>query len=853
MNTTSRSAAAPGARLSYDPEGGFDLMRAGATGPTREGWEQVEAFLATISPEELAARHSQAQDHIRRNGVTYNEFADPQMAHGPWNVDPIPLVISTKTWEALELGLEQRARLLDALLRDLYGPQRVLTERLLPPELVFGNPGFSRPCHQLLPNASPMLFMHAAEVAWDGSGAPYVLSDGTQAPAGTAYALENRLVVSQLLSREFRSQRVRRLAPFFDGYRRTLRSLPRYARENPFIAVLTPGPYTESYFEHAYLASYLGLTLVQGADLAVRDSRVFLKTLGGLERVDVILRRVNDLDCDPLDLNGRSALGVAGLTQAVRAGNVAVSNALGTGVLQTRAFLGYLPSICVALLGEDLRLPSAETYWCGEESARELVLDQLSEMVVGPTFQEDRNRVAAGTLSKSGLEELRARIRANPGGYVAQRDVGLATAPSWVNGSVVPRPVVLRTFAARQNRGHQVMPGGLARVAPSASGRSQTGMQSGTTSKDCWVLTDGPINPMSLLRKASAGPLEISRAGGDLPSRIADDLFWLGRYVERADETARLLRVMATNLTDNSVSGGAAVLPVLVKALAAHTESETNLEPPDADDIEPLERELVRFLLSRSTPRSLRNVLGNARRLAFAARDRISHDALRALQGAVETFEGPELSDDITLGEALELLNSVLLSLAAFSGMGFDGLTRGAGYRFADMGRRVERAYGTARLLAATLSERDDEDEDPLLLAMLYLLDSTGAYRRRYRGALDAAAVLDLLICDERNPRSIAFQLAAINEHLGELPGDDARDHRSPESRIVLRALTRLRLAEIRALSVMGDDGVRSGLRGLLEETSQEMGVLSNSLTTSYFAHAVATLSLSRSEEGGTP
>lgn len=810
-------------------------------GSTREGWERLESYLASLGPEELTARQDRAQAHLRRNGVTYNEFADPQTAHRPWTVDPVPTVISPRTWGALELGLQQRARLMDLLLRDIYGAQRVLTERLVPPELIFGNPGFLRPCHRLLPGHAPMLTMYGAELAWDPSGRALVLADGTQAPSGAAYALENRLIVSQVLAREFRGHQVRRLAEFFDRYRTTLRSQPNYQRENPLVVVLTGGPTTQSYFEHAFLAGYLGLTLVQGADLSVRDRKVYLKTLGGLERVDVILRRVDDRLCDPLDLDGRSSVGVAGLTQAVRAGNVAVANGLGTGVLQTRAFLGYLPGICRALLGEELRLASAETYWCGEDAARTLVLDQLEAMVVGPTFPKGGSkRVAAAELTKDELEELRARILARPADYVAQRDITLGTSPSWVGGTIAPRPVVLRTFATRSDDGYMVMPGGLTRVSARVA-RSEAALQSGTTSKDCWVLSEGPPSTLSLLRKA-ASPLAISRAGGDLPSRVADDLYWLGRYVERADETARLLRVLTANLADHSASGGATVLPVLVHALAKHTEEETQLGSPDESDLEPLERELVEFLLSEDTHRSLRSLVSSARRIAFAARDRISHDALRALQRATDAFSGEGFSEEMGFGVALDLIDEVLMALSAFAGVGFDGLTRGAGYRFADMGRRVERAHGTATLIESTLAEVR-EDEDSLLLALLTLLDSTGAYRRRYRGALDVAAVIDLLVLDERNPRSVAFQLAALNEHVTELPSEDAREHRRPESRVALRALTRLRLTDPAALAA-DEGGVRTTLVEVMRATADDSADFSDALTTDYFAHAVARLSV---------
>ncbi len=841
-----------GERLDYQPLAGVHDHLRDAQGATREPWAQLERSFAALGRDALARAAEHADRLIHTNGVTYNVYADPRGVHRPWSLDPVPFVLGADEWKGIEAGLEQRARLLDALLRDLYGPQRVVREGLIPPELVFANPGFLRPCHGALAPDRPMLYLHGAELVRDATGAARVLGDRTQAPSGAGYALENRLVLGQALPQLFRHHPVQRMAKFWHEYRESLRASPAIPKENPFIVLLTPGPYNETYFEHSYLASYLGLTLVTGGDLAVRDERVYLKTLGGLERVDVILRRVDDGYCDPLSLRGDSALGVAGLTHAVRAGNVAVANALGTGVIETRALLPFLPALARALLGEELLVPSADTYYCGRPDDLAYVRDNLESLVVTPTFPvgDRRRRYVGASLTAAARGELLARIEASPTQFVAQSDLVFATSPSWSLGAIAPRPVALLTFAARAGSKYEVLPGGLARVAPEARSRDIS-MQRGSSSKDAWVLADGPVSTITLLHR-SGQPLAVSRAGGDLPSRAADDLFWLGRYAERAEFTARLMRTLTANLGESSTYGGPGALAPLSHALAVHTELEAELGSGASPFvIDALEREIVSFLCAEAPPRGLRNVLGQAQRVALAVRDRISHDAVRAMQLAVEAFDGLPQAKDLGLGGALDVLHRVLMALAAFSGMGFEGLTRGQGYRFAEMGRRVERAHATARLLWSTLVS-SSEDESPILLALLHTLDSSGAHRRRYRGVLEVPPVVDLLVFDERNPRSVAYQLRELEGHAAELPGERSRPYRRAEDRLVLGALSRIRLTGAEEACAVGPDARRPKLEALLLATAEDMTAFSETLTQSYFAHAVARLSVSGIGEEST-
>jgi uncharacterized circularly permuted ATP-grasp superfamily protein/uncharacterized alpha-E superfamily protein len=807
-------------QLDYEALPGLHDEMVEPAGKTRAHWEPVVRSLQELGASELARRWELGRRLIHENGVTYNVYGDPRGMDRPWELDPIPLVLAQAEWETLRAALAQRARLLDAILGDLYGPQRLLRDGLLPPALVFAHPTYLRPCHGLkLPQAS-WLQLYAADLARAPTGQWWVLADRTQAPSGAGYALENRIVVSRTLSEAFRESQVERLAGFFRRLRDTLRSLAPRNRDDPHIALLTPGPYNETYFEHAYLARYLGLTLVQGADLTVRDRALYLKTLGGLQRVDVLLRRVDDLFCDPLSLRSDSSLGVAGLVHAARAGNVAVANALGSGLVETPALLGFLPGLCRALLGEELALPSVATWWCGQSDALEYVESHLTELVIKPAFPSARMEpLFGGRLSKSEREALVARMRATPHAYVAQEQVALSTGPVWDGENVQPRHLVLRAFATSAGQGAwELMPGGLTRVS-TARDSLVVSMQRGGGSKDTWVSCERVPTPITLLRAAGA-PIELTRAGAELASRVADNLYWLGRYVERAEGTARIAREVLVRVNDEGAEAAAA-LPALLDALGRHAGS---AEPLRRD-----ERALLSFLFEDESPRALRTTLQSVHQLASSLRDQLSLDTWRVLA------ELQPQAQPRSAGAARHQLNAMMMRLSAWSGLSMESMTRSLGWRFADMGRRTERGAWTSTLLDACLVVAH-EDEPPRLEAMLQAAESAITYRRRYRGELQAAPALDLLLTDETNPRALAFQLAAIEGHVGALPSGE-RAERAPEARIALAALARVRLADVAELCRV-EDGKRLRLEELLARTQGDLRALSDALTRAYLSHA---------------
>ena len=526
-----------------DPSVYNELAPDGVT--PRPHWAHFIESLQTIGSDELARRWERAERRIRENGVTYNIYTDSQGASRPLAIDPIPLLIAPEEWRFIEAGIIQRAHLLNLVLEDIYGARRLVTNGDLPAALLFLRIRlFCGPLTGVAVPKSSYLHLLAVDLARSPDGRWWVLADRTQSPSGTGYALENRTIVSDVLPDAFQTANVRRLASFFRAQREALLGLAK--SDNPRAVLLTPGPFNETYFEHSYLARYLGFTLAEGADLTVRDRRVYLKTVEGLEAVDVILRRVDDSFCDPLELRGDSLLGVAGLVDAISAGNVVVANALGSGVIETAAIMPFLPGLARKLLGEPLKLPSVATWWCGQDYALDWVLQHLDQVVVKPAFPlRGMEPIFGAGLAKAERQRIGDQLRSRPYEYVAQEQVALSTAPVWDRGRLYSRSLVLRTYVLNTSSGWVAMPGGLVRVA-GADG-PVVSMQRGGRSKDAWVLWDGAVDTFSMLRPRNQ-PVQLQHAHADLPSRAADHLFWLGRYAERSESIARLLRCLMTRV-----------------------------------------------------------------------------------------------------------------------------------------------------------------------------------------------------------------------------------------------------------------------------------------------------------------
>ncbi len=815
----------------YEPgRDAFDELVA-KDGKVRPHFTPLLRDLDALGPAELKRRAETARRLVHEQGITYNVYGDARGMERPWQIDPVPFVIAQDEWRSLAAGLIQRATLINRILADCHGSQELIRSGWLPPALIFAQPDFLRPCHGIRPPHDVFLHFYGADLARSPDGRWWVISDRTQIPTGAGYALANRLVTSRVLPEPFRDENVQRLAGFFRELQNSLARLARRRTDNPRVVLLTPGPYNETYFEQAWLARYLGYMLVEGQDLTVRDDRVFLKTLSGLEPVDVILRRVDDDFCDPLELRPDSFLGVPGLVHAVRSGNVAVANALGTGLLETPALAAFLPRLSRALLGEDLLLESVATWWCGEPDSLRYVLDNLPNLVIKPAFPASRMEPAfPADLPEEPRAQLAERIRQRPRDFVAQGRVDLSSTPVLDGDRLVRRKMVVRAYlAADPNGGFACMPGGLTRVSAGPD-TMVVSMQRGGGSKDTWVLADAAVSDFSLL-SAGAFRVALSRSGGDLSSRAADNLYWLGRYAERAEGLTRLLRGIVVRLTERSGLVESPELPLLLHALAAQADPKF---PRVGTNDEPF-ASVFPVVFGEGDPNSLISVVRSVRHVASVVRDLISLDMWRVVNMLGELPEEPTASaDGATAGDVLDLLNRAVITLAAFGGLATESMTRGEGWRFLDMGRKLERSLHIIRLIRASLVA-PAAHEGPVLDAVLEVLDSGMTYRRRYQSSLRAEAVLDLVVEDESNPRSLASQLASLVDDVDHLPRPVAGS-RAPEQRFALAALASVRLAEPERLAAV-DEGTRPALRDLLAHVDGWLPILSDAITQQYLSH----------------
>ena len=821
---------------------GYDEMYAGE-GRLLPHWQPLMQELDQLGREGLERRNQMARRLLRENGVTFNVHDGLRGSARPWQLDPIPLFIGNEEWSSIEAGLVQRAELLNLILTDIYGPQRLLKSGVLPPELVFGHGGFQRACVGMRFPGNRPLVLCSSNLARGPDGRMWVMDDRAQSPSGAGYALENRMVMTRIAPALFRQCHVRRLAGFFQPLRDRLARLAPQNREDPRIVVLTPGPYSPTYFEHAYLANYLGYPLVQGEDLSVRDGRVWLKSLEGLHQVDVILRRIDDAYCDPLELREDSRLGVTGLLHAARLGNVAVANPIGSAVLENPGLMAFMPGIARYFLGEQLRLPSVATWWCGQRRELDFVLKNLARLVIKPIHRSRSFRIAFGAeLTGPELEALRERILRRPHLYIGQEMISFSTAPSLVEGWIEPRHAVLRSFLVAGDEGYVAMPGGLTRIA-SQEGELVVSNRTGGLSKDAWVLSKEPVHYVSLWRRAKEDQALPFRAE-PLPSRAADNLFWAGRYVERAEGTARLLRsilLVRRELRDSKGDIPKSYLHSLLRALTHITGTYPGFVGEGSEKLLKTPRpELQALSLNPERTGSLASTLQSFGQAAMTVRDHWPAEIWRLIDVLQQDWAGSEEAPGPGNYRMEDRLDHLVMQLVAFSGLSSESMPREEGWLLLDMGRRLERALGLISLLRATLVPRMEESvQRQLMETVLIICDSLNNFRRRYRSYMHLPTVLELMLMDANHPRSLAYQLDRLQNHIAGLPRQQLTQRLGGDERCILKAYTDLRLADAAMLAATAEgEGVRANLDALLAAQTQSLWQLSDLISGTYFSHS---------------
>ncbi len=816
------------------PAGAYDEFIA-ANGTPRAHTRGFLDSINGIGREEFARRWQQAQRTVQANDFAFGGYATPEDKLRPWELDAIPLMISAAEWDKVSAALTQRARLLNLVLQDLYGEQTLVKQGLLPPELLYAHPGFLRPYHGQLNPSRHMLHFYAADLARSPNGEWWILADRTEAPSGLGYALENRIVVSRMLPDVFHRCQVERLAPFFIAAQETLHGLAPQHTENPRVVLLSHGPTSLNYFEDSYLARYLEYTLVEGGDLAVRNDQVMLKTLGGLLPVDVILRRQNSSDCDPLELGSKSGLGIAGLRQSTRNGTVGVANALGSGLVESVAFMAFMPRLCQLLLGQELLIPGVASWWCGQPDGLAHVLKNLDKLIIQPAF---RNRGKDGptreALAKMSSTELANTIKANPVQFAAQEKVARSTVPIW-RRDLNPAYLALRGYLVTDGEKYTVMQGALARTS-SALDPLELSVRKGEGSKDVWILADGPVDQVTLLEEPGRA-ITLRRSGAELPSRTADNFFWLGRQMERAESTARLLRSAASRLSGETRSTSDVEVPVLLRCLA----DQGQIEPGYAinkmrGQLPAIEYDLPMAVFDSSQPSCLRSILDEVYRLGAIVRDRISLDTWRIIHNIDEDFR-PAGHGTTTLSDLLAMTDELIARFAAFSGVIMESMTRTQAFHFLELGRRLERSLQIISLVKNCFIPMP-EFPGPVLGTVLEVADSLMTYRARYLANRQLAAVLDLVLTDETNPRALAFQFVQLVEHVEQLPRDQTSPDYAAEQRLAMSLLHSVRLMDIQAIAEVHALGDHEPLERLTAEWESQLPKLAEAISHRYLVHA---------------
>jgi uncharacterized circularly permuted ATP-grasp superfamily protein/uncharacterized alpha-E superfamily protein len=813
-------------------------------GNVRPAWSEVADTVAERGRAGLDRLRSVVDSLVDNDGITYTEVDLSRDGHPleprPWRLDTLPIVVSASDWDVLEAGLVQRSRLLDAVLTDLYGPRSsLLTEGLLPPELVFAHPGYVRPAKGVEVPGRHQLFMHACDLSRLPDGSFQVNADWTQAPSGAGYALADRRVVAHSIPDLYERIAPRPTTPFAQTLRLALINAAPDVAQDPVVVVLSPGIYSETAFDQAYLATLLGFPLVESADLVVRDGKLWMRSLGTLKRVDVVLRRVDADYTDPLDLRADSRLGVVGLVEAQHRGMVTVVNTLGSGILESPGLLRFLPELAEYLVGEAPLLHTAPIYWGGIASERSHLLANLSSLLIKSAV--GRKTIVGPALSSGQLVELAARIESMPWQWVGQELPQFSSAPTDHTGVLSSAGVGMRLFTVAQRSGYAPMIGGAGYVL--APGPAAYTLKT-VAAKDIWVRPTergrAEVTVPSLEPSVAAPAKTAAGTWGVSSPRVLSDLFWMGRYGERAEEMARLLIVTRDRFQvyrHQQDTEESECVPVLMTAVGQITGTGIGVDSDGAEMIAVAPSTLWSLTMDPNRPGSLVQSVEGLALAARAVRDQLSNDTWMVLAG-VERAVALRADPPDSLAEADVLLASAhaqtLAGMLTLSGVAGESMVRDVGWTMMDIGKRIERGLWLTALLRATLTDvRGAAAEQTIIEATLVACESSVIYRRRTVGKVSVSAVAELMLFDADNPRSLLYQLERLRADLKDLPGSSGSSR--PE-RLVDEISTLLRRSNPEELEEVSADGQRAELAELLDAIHAELRNLAEAITATQLA-----------------
>ena len=806
-------------------------------GNVKPEWQYMLGGLRDLGPEVLRERDQKARRILRDDGATDNLYSGDGNASSNWQLDPVPNILGSEDWARIEAGLLERSELFNLILRDIYGPRTLLRHGHLPPEALLSHGGFLRACQDIQLPGEHELILHAADLVRRRDGSMCVLSDRTQAPSGVGHVLENRTVMSRVFPSLFRDSHVHRIASFYQRLRLKLVSLSP-SDEAPLVVLLTPGGQNETYFEHTYLANYLGFSLVQAGDLLVRNGFLWMKSMDGLKRVDVLLRWVDDVYCDPVELRSDSRLGVPGLLEVVRCGHVVVANPLGSGVLENPIFLKYLPEISKSLLGREPRLDSVKTYWCGDDDDLQFVTANLRKLIIKPAYRgSGLSSTWGGDLDDEQVNKLIAAIHNKRYQYVAQERLEQPNIPAFAEAALEPRPFLLRTFSIATDSSYQILPGGLTRIGIDPESRVIS-MQSGSPSKDTWVTATEPERKVNLDTALDSARNTMDSPLVSLPSRVVENLYWMGRYAERSEAALRLLRTVFV-LLNGEEPIGATARKILLQTISRVTATLPGFTTAPDKLLEQPDEELLRIITDMSSAGSIKSTLSAMLMSADESKELLSTDTMRVINDLRDAMQ--EL--DLTLARGLtsapeEALDPLVTTLAALSGLMQESMIRGIGWRFMELGKRIERALQTIKAVRCLMTPITDEaDQSTLLTALLVSMEVFITYRRRGRQRRGIELGLSLVMLDVSNPRSLLFQLEKLQQHLAELPKADMQGSElDGEDRALLEAITNLKLSRVPQLLETTSDN-REEMDLLLGQLEKLLQDFSRMISDKHFDH----------------
>ena len=802
-------------------------------------WEMLLENLAEIGSDDLTSRQADIDWLLSENGVTYNVYNDPKGLNRPWNLNIVPFLIHQKEWVDIEKGLQQRAEILNLILKDIYGKRELIKNGIVPYEVVFAHRGFLRPCDQIQYKTAKNLLIHSADMARGPDGRMWVVNDRTEAPSGMGYALENRFTTSRVLPDIFKKINVRQPSDFFNDFNDLLVSSAQENKDNPGIVILTPGPHNETYFEHAYMSTFLGYPLVKGNDLLVRNGKVWLKSLKGLKQVDVILRRVDDIFTDPLELREDSYLGVAGLLEVIRKGNVSVVNPIGSGILENPGLIPFMKNISKYFLNEDLILPQVASWWCGQEKERNYVLNNLPLFVVKRIDRTNRESLYfCEFLSQKELDTLKREIKARPYKFVAQEKIYFSTTPDFTAGKLEPRKVVCRSFAVAKNDGYSVMPGGLVRVAPERE-NLRVSNQRGGTSKDFWIISDKEQTNIQNYSWNRTSSLPVSGID-DLPSNTAENLFWSGRYLGRTLVTARFLRMVLNQMANvqyNERKSKSESLEILFQGITHITSTFPGFVGKNREKVmeNPL-AEIRSVILDENRAGSLAHTIGMFNNAYYSIRNLWSKDMWRVFDSIQKLWKVFKEEKSFTIPRLTKLLDRIITRLIAFMGLIEESIMVQQGLLLYFIGLQLEQSMmNIERCRALIVINHRQQVEYEILESLLNSHESLNIYRYSYRSYLSMENVIELIILDKEYARSLTYRLKRLQKDIDRLPGVQATDCKIciDEACKKISELTREK-----AIALDADEATRFELERSLSAISDLLHNVSLAITNTYFNHS---------------